>query len=83
MGIRSGAQPVISRCAGRRERNAAMAARVRSVTKEIGTDMGDVAVLCLTRKAVAETSWALQSAGLPVVNLEDYTGVPTEAVKVG
>ena len=80
---RAGAEPVIARCANRRELNATMISRVRSVTKDIGTGIGDVAVLCITRRSAMDATAALLAAGFPVINLEEYGGVPLDAVKVG
>lgn len=80
---RTGSDPVISRCANRRELNETMVRRVRSVIKDIGTGIGDVAVLCITRRAAMDATAALLAAGFPVVNLEEYSGVPLEAIKVG
>ncbi len=80
---RTGPDPVISRCANRRELNETMVRRVRSVIRDVGTGIGDVAVLCLSRRAATEAATALLAAGFPVVNLEDYNGVPIEAIKVG
>lgn len=80
---RTGAEPVISRCASRRELNESMVGRLRNVTKDIGTGIGDVAVLCISRREATQASATLQAAGFPVVNLEDYNGLPLDAVKVG
>jgi superfamily I DNA/RNA helicase len=80
---RNGAEPVIARCGSRRELNEAMIARVRSVTREIGTGIGDVAVLCITRRAAMDATASLLAAGFPVMNLEEYGGVPIDALKVG
>lgn len=80
---RAGADPVVSHCASRRELNETMVHRVRNVTKDIGTGIGDVAVLCITRRASMDATAALLAAGFPVVNLEEYSGVPIQAIKVG
>lgn len=80
---RGGAEPVIVRCANRRELNEAMVSRVRSVTKDVGTGIGDVAVLCITRRSAMDATSALLAAGFPVINLEEYSGVPIGAIKVG
>ena len=40
-------------------------------------------MLCLTKRGVSAVSAALHAAGLPVVSLADYDGVPVDAVKVG
>ena len=80
---RAGADPVISHCTSQRELNETMVNRVRSVTKDIGTRIGDVAVLCITRRAAMDATAALLAAGFPVMNLEEYGGVPIDAIKVG
>ncbi|MBB1512593.1 UvrD-helicase domain-containing protein [Tessaracoccus sp. MC1627] len=80
---RKGADPVIAHCGSRRELNDALIARVRSVTTDIGTGIGDVAVLCISRWAARDAARALEQAGFPVVDLEKYNGVPVDAVKVG
>ena len=80
---RAGADPVISHCASQRELNETMANRVRSVMKDIGTRFGDVAVLCITRRSAMDATAALRAAGFPVMNLEEYSGVPIDAIKVG
>lgn len=80
---RAGADPVVARCSSRRELNSALVERIHRVTTEIGTTVGDVAVLCISRWAARDASRALEEAGIPVVDLEKYHGVPIEAVKVG
>jgi len=80
---RTGAEPVIAHCANRRELNETMIARVRSATRDIGTGIGDVAVLCITRRSAMNATAALLAAGFPVINLEEYSGVPIDAIKVG
>ena len=80
---RSGVEPVIVQCAGWSERDRLLVDRVREVTREVGTGPGDVGVLCLTTRGVSAVSAALHAAGLPVVALADYDGVPVDAVKVG
>lgn len=80
---RVGAEPIIARCANRRELNETMISHVRSVTKDISTGIGDVAVLCITRRSSMDATAALLAAGFPVINLEEYSGVPIDAIKVG
>lgn len=80
---RVGAEPIIARCANRRELNETMISHVRSVTKDISTGIGDVAVLCITRRSSMDATAALLAAGFPVINLEEYGGVPIDAIKVG
>ena len=74
---------MIAHCSSRRELNESMVNRVRGVLRDIGTGIGDVAVLCITRRAAMDATAALLAAGFPVVNLEEYSGVPIDAIKVG
>lgn len=80
---RTGPEPVISRFSGWRQMNEAMLARITEVTKEVGTGLGDVAVLCLTQRSAQLARSVLSKAGIPVMELEKYTGKTTDAVKVG
>ena len=48
-----------------------------------GTDIGDLAVLVPTRWLVQHYVSKIAEHDLPSLNLEDYEGVPTNAVKVG
>jgi hypothetical protein len=79
---RTGRDPVIAH-GSRRELETAMVSRIRSVVTDIGTGVGDIAVLCITNHAVDAAARALTSAGIPIVRLMDYRGGPVEAVKVG
>lgn len=63
--------------------DAAMVERIRSVTREIGTGTGDVAVLCATKRRATNAAAALTAAGLPTISLDDYTGAAVDAIKVG
>lgn len=60
-----------------------MVERIKSVTREIGTGTGDVAVLCATKRRATNAAAALTAAGLPTISLEDYTGAAVDAIKVG
>jgi len=80
---RSGPEPAISHYGTWQELNELMVDRITEVTKQIGTGVGDVAVLCITRRAATAAASVLQRCGLPVVKLEDYDGTPVDAVKVG
>jgi superfamily I DNA/RNA helicase len=44
---------------------------------------GDVGVLCLTNQGVRDAVRALSAAGIPVLELTKYEGLPVNAVKVG
>lgn len=80
---RAGAEPTIHWWKWPRELHDALLERVRLATSEVGTAIGDVAVLCVTRRSVDELAAVLRGAGVPVVRLEDYNGRPVDAVKVG
>ncbi|WP_207405942.1 nuclease-related domain-containing DEAD/DEAH box helicase [Rathayibacter sp. SD072] len=44
---------------------------------------GDVGVLCLTNQGVRDAIRVLSGAGIPVLQLTEYAGLPVDAVKVG
>jgi hypothetical protein len=80
---RSGPQPVIARCASRRERDQAMVDHARTLAHDVGTGLGGIGVLCATNRAAVLSADALRAAGVDVVMLTDYRGTPVDAVKVG
>lgn len=80
---RTGHKPVYVRCASEADRQRRMVQRVHEVVAEVGTNFGDVGVLSLSRRGVENATEALKKAGIPVVNLEKYDGVPVNRVKVG
>ena len=80
---RRGPKPVYVRCANEADRQRRMVMRVHEVVAEVGTNFGDVGVLSLSRRGVESATEALKKAGVPVVNLEQYDGVPVNRVKVG
>jgi len=80
---RLGVNPVFVRCAHEDDRSARIVRRVQDVVQRVATGWGDVAVLCPTRRGVELAAEALTSANIPVVLLDDYDGVPVDAVKVG
>lgn len=80
---RRGAQPVIALYEDWQQTSRAMLARIQTVTYEIGTNLGDIAVLCTTRRTARLAADALTSAGVRTISLEDYSGSPVDAVKVG
>lgn len=80
---RRGTEPVITRYEDWQQTSHAMLDRIRKVSCEIGTGLGDVAVLCTTRRAARQVTTALAGASIPTISLEDYSGSPVDAVKVG
>ena len=81
--LRSGAKPKVSRFSSRSAQDTAVIERIHDVTREIGTSLGDVAILALDRYALAATEVALSKAGIAAIELEKYTGTIVDAVKVG
>ncbi len=80
---RTGPKPVYVRCSGEADRQRRLVMRVHEVVAEVGTNFGDVGVLSLSRRGVEGATEALRRAGIPVVNLEQYDGIPVNRVKVG
>ncbi len=80
---RRGAQPVITLYDDWPQTCRAMIDRIRTVSCEVGTSLGDVAVLCTTRRTARLAIDSLTKAGIPTISLEDYSGSPVDAVKVG
>lgn len=80
---RTGAKPVYVRCASEDDRQRRMVLRVHEAVAEVGTNFGDVGVLSRSRRGVDLAIETLKKAGIPVVNLERYDGVPVNKVKVG
>jgi superfamily I DNA/RNA helicase len=80
---RTGAKPVVTHFPARAAHDKSLTARIHNVTSEVGTDLGDVAVLALDHYALAPVMLALSVAGIPFVPLDEYTGAQVNAVKVG
>ena len=80
---RSGPEPVRVWCRSIEEHDKLLVEQVRSVVKDVGTAVGDIGVLCISRDGVRRAAATLRGAGLPVVDLEEYDGRPVDAVKVG
>ena len=80
---RRGAQPVITLYGDWQQTSRAMLDRIRKASCEIGTSLGDIAVLCTTRRTAQRVTSTLAAAGIPSISLEDYSGSPVDAVKVG
>lgn len=76
---RSGAAPVSQRFTDRATHDK----RFIEHLERLSCPRGDVGVLCLTTQGVREAVRALSSAGIPVLELTKYAGVPVDAVKVG
>lgn len=80
---RSGEIPVIETFSNWAARTHAVIQRVEALTRDVGTGYGDVAVLCVGKKAATQIQEALEKAGIEAVSLLNYDGKPTSQVKVG
>ncbi|MEJ3404771.1 UvrD-helicase domain-containing protein [Rathayibacter sp. YIM 133350] len=80
---RHGDRPIFARFSSRAGHDGALVNRIRLVTSSIATGLGDVGVLCATRRDATEAARLLRSAGLPVIDLTDYDGIAGDSVKVG
>lgn len=81
--VRSGTAPSLERFRTRRELDDGLVSRIRSAVAEVGTGLGDLAVLSLDWRGVRASERALTAAGIPWTKLDDYDGTVTDAVKVG
>lgn len=80
---RHGPTPTVENFARTRDARSAMVARVKEVVASHRATLGDIAVLCTTRRDAGLAGEALSRAGVRVIDLEAYTGSPVEAVKIG
>jgi superfamily I DNA/RNA helicase len=76
---RSGPAPVSARFTSRAEHDRQLVAYLR----RLSCPPGDVGILCLTTRGVEDTVRALGAAGIRVLELTEYAGLPVNAVKVG
>ncbi|GAA2241107.1 hypothetical protein GCM10010401_12290 [Rarobacter faecitabidus] len=80
---RSGPVPEVVQFGSWKARRNAVVERVRAVTRDVGTNLGDVAVLCVGNGAAADVREDLHRAGIASADLLDYDGSSSDAVKVG
>jgi hypothetical protein len=80
---RHGPRPVVTRHTSRSRLETELERHLRSVTTEVGTALGDCAVLVRTTYDAGRVRDRLQAAGLACVDLEEYDGSSADAVKVG
>lgn len=80
---RHGEQPIFERAPTRPAHDARMIQRIRTATQSVAVGWGDIGVLCSTNHHVAQAARLLRAAGIPVIELTDYDGRVTDAVKVG
>jgi hypothetical protein len=80
--VRQGKRPRVSRFNSRAGHDRSLVAQVQSLIDN-GTSGGDIAVLAQSTFVVREVLEALSDAGILSMNLVDYDGQHTSAVKVG
>lgn len=66
-----------------RSHDAALVQIITDTSQLLGVSLGDLAVLAAQRRTVRRCSEVLRAAGLPTIDLEDYDGRTSDAVKVG
>jgi superfamily I DNA/RNA helicase len=80
---RHGDRPLFAKARTRTEHDGKLVQQIRRATQSVSVGWGDVGVLCFTTWQVRDAVMLLRTAGIPVVELTDYDGSQTEAVKVG
>jgi hypothetical protein len=80
---RHGDRPLFAKARTRTEHDGKLVQQIRRVTQSVSVGWGDVGVLCFTTWQVRDAVILLRTAGIPVVELTDYDGSQTDAVKVG
>lgn len=80
--IRTGPAPRQHKFGSLAEHDAALIAEARALVRA-GCDPGDLAVLTLTRRDAEECARALRTAGFETLELDEYRGVTSTAIKVG
>ena len=80
---RSGPAPLVVRFTNRATHDAELPRRVRELTADGGTSLGDIGILSLTTFGVRAAVDALKRANIPVIELNRFNGKPVDAVKVG
>lgn len=82
--LRTGSAPVVRMFPSRSEHDASVVAHVRArLEADAGVGPGDIAVLALRHAHAREAAIALETAGIRTMDLEDYDGTTTPAVKIG
>jgi hypothetical protein len=80
---RHGDRPLFAKARTRTEHDGKLVQQIRRATQSVSVGWGDVGVLCFTTWQVRDAVMLLRTAGIPVVELTDYDGSQTDAVKVG
>jgi superfamily I DNA/RNA helicase len=80
--VRRGAEPTIARFTSKRAHDVELTAQLQSLHSS-GVKYGDIAVLAMKNWDVSDAAIALRTAGIPYIELTEYTGRPVDAVKLG
>jgi superfamily I DNA/RNA helicase len=80
---RHGAKPEFASFSSSDAHNAALVERVRSAVEAIDVNLGDVAVLCFYNWQVERAMALFTDAGIPVLELNQYDGTVSNALKIG
>ena len=80
---RSGPIPIRVNARDLASHDAALLQIIHDTTKRLGVTRGDLAVLAARRKTVQSCLAMLRRAGLPCIELEQYDGRSSDAIKVG
>jgi len=80
--VRTGPEPRQHAFASTAEHDVALVAEALALVRA-GCDPGDLGVLTLTRRDAEECARALRAAGFETLELDEYRGVTSSAIKVG
>lgn len=80
--LRTGERPTVNRFSSKADHDRSLVQRIQQVRRD-NVGYGDVGVLAMTNWLVTDVVKALRAAGIPSIELNDYDGRPTDAVKVG
>ncbi|HEU4849951.1 MAG TPA: UvrD-helicase domain-containing protein, partial [Terrimesophilobacter sp.] len=81
--LRHGPTPEQPHFPTRAAHDKALVARIQQAVPAGGMNFGDIAILCDTNAQADAAKKLLAAARIPSINLLDYQGLPTDAVKVG
>lgn len=82
---RHGPRPIYTVFASRNSHDSSLVERIRRTVEQSdgAVGYGDIGVLALYNWHAREAADALEAAGIPVVHLDSYDGIPIDAVKFG
>lgn len=80
---RAGVPPLVVRAGDRVSLDTALTRQILDTRERLGTRLGDMAVLVLTRADLEHYVRVLRHAGIACADLKDYDGVSVDSLKVG